>query len=105
MALLSDDWVTTFTPETARLAEQAMREGRLPQNFAYQVPREWAEANPNHGPVVWAYHVRSILTGEPFLLSGPSATEPVGIETRCPIVGVHEHAFRGPHRFQEWEPL
>lgn len=26
------------------------------------------------------------------------------IETRCPLVGVHEHAFRGPHRFREWDP-
>jgi hypothetical protein len=25
-----------------------------------------------------------------------------GTETYCPLVGVHEHAFRGPHRFREW---
>jgi hypothetical protein len=71
-----DDWVTTFSPETARLAEQAMREGRLPQNFQYAIPREWAEAHPNQGPVVWVYRGPSILTGEPFLLSAPSATDP-----------------------------
>ena len=27
-----------------------------------------------------------------------------GTTTDCPLVGVHEHAFRGPHRFHEWEP-
>jgi hypothetical protein len=33
--------------------------------------------------------------------------QPVGLdgtETHCPIEGVHTHAFRGPHRFREWEP-
>ena len=75
MALLSDDWVTTFTPETARLAEQAMREDRLPLNFQYAVPREWAETHPGHGPVVWVYQGPSILTGQPFPLSGPSETD------------------------------
>lgn len=24
--------------------------------------------------------------------------------THCPMHGVHEHAFRGPHVFREWEP-
>ena len=75
MALLSDDWVTTFTPETARLAEAAMRRGELEANFQYAVPREWAEAHPDHGPVVWRYYGPSILTGEPFPLSGPSAID------------------------------
>lgn len=27
-----------------------------------------------------------------------------GTLTNCPIEGVHEHVFRGPHRFREWEP-
>ena len=27
-----------------------------------------------------------------------------GTETNCPLEGVHEHPFRGPHRFREWEP-
>ena len=27
-----------------------------------------------------------------------------GTLTRCSIEGVHEHAFRGPHRFREWDP-
>lgn len=27
-----------------------------------------------------------------------------GTTTDCPLVGVHEHAFRGPHRFHEWDP-
>jgi hypothetical protein len=27
-----------------------------------------------------------------------------GTMTRCNIVGIHEHVFRGPHRFKEWEP-
>ena len=35
------------------------------------------------------------------------AAPPSGLdstETRCSLEGVHEHAFRGPHRFREWEP-
>jgi hypothetical protein len=33
----------------------------------------------------------------------PEATAP-GTLTNCPLAGVHEHVFRGPHRFREWEP-
>jgi hypothetical protein len=25
--------------------------------------------------------------------------------TDCPLRGVHAHAFRGPHRFHEWDPI
>jgi hypothetical protein len=37
-------------------------------------------------------------------MSEPLTAEAGGTLTRCPVVGVHEHAFRGPHRFREWDP-
>ena len=40
----------------------------------------------------------------PDIIAALDAQPVGGIETRCPLVGVHEHAFRGPHRFREWEP-
>lgn len=64
--MYSDEWITTFSPETARLAEQAMAAGELAQNFQYAVPRAWHEAHPDHGPVVWMYRPPNMLTGEPF---------------------------------------
>jgi hypothetical protein len=36
-----------------------------------------------------------------FILVGPTEE---GTTTLCPLVGVHVHAFRGPHRFHEWDP-
>jgi hypothetical protein len=33
-----------------------------------------------------------------------SQDDPGGTMTWCPLPGVHEHAFRGPHKFKEWDP-
>jgi hypothetical protein len=40
------------------------------------------------------------------LRSALRATHPEddGTDTWCPLPGVHEHAFRGPHHFREWDP-
>ncbi len=38
------------------------------------------------------------------LLATLDAERVGGTTTDCPLVGVHEHAFRGPHRFHEWDP-
>ena len=48
----------------------------------------------------------SRLVARGWVIEGWLAAAPVpsGTETNCPIEGVHEHAFRGPHRFREWEP-
>jgi len=71
-----DEWISTYNPETARLAEEALTLERLPQNFQYAVPKRWHDEHPNHGPVVWVYRGLSILTGEPFdLTSAQSGTD------------------------------
>jgi plasmid stabilization system protein ParE len=35
---------------------------------------------------------------------GPGLDDDGGVMTWCPLTGVHEHAFRGPHKFKEWDP-
>jgi hypothetical protein len=35
---------------------------------------------------------------------GEGSPTGAGTMTECPLEGVHEHAFRGPHRFREWYP-
>ena len=34
----------------------------------------------------------------------PARAEGSGTTTECPLDGVHEHSFRGPHTFTEWYP-
>ncbi len=66
----SDDWISTFSPELARLTEQAMENGTLPQNLQYAVPRAWAEANPGLvSRTVWVYDRERILVGGPIYLT------------------------------------
>jgi hypothetical protein len=51
----------------------------------------------------WAESIADHEDGCPALAATP-APETSGTTTDCPLVGVHEHAFRGPHRFREWDP-
>jgi hypothetical protein len=37
-------------------------------------------------------------------LASPDDVAGSGTRTDCSLEGVHEHAFRGPHTFREWEP-
>jgi hypothetical protein len=44
--------------------------------------------------------LRAALAATP----APAPLDVEGTLTACPLVGVHAHSFRGPHRFREWEP-
>ena len=45
---------------------------------------------------------RELWANQPYAPATPAPLD--GTLTECPLKGVHEHAFRGPHRFREWEP-
>jgi hypothetical protein len=51
------------------------------------------------------YYAVKALIREAALAKTPAPRTPDdGTLTNCPLDGVHEHAFRGPHTFREWDP-
>ncbi len=71
------DWVSTYSPQVARLTERLLETGDLPQNLQYAVPREYAETHPmTYAQTIWVYRGASIVSGEPFdLTSAQSGTD------------------------------
>lgn len=66
-------------------------------------PRRTDLPHPDDGHKHWYACVRcGVDNGINEAATGPR--DEGGTLTRCALDGVHEHAFRGPHVFREWEP-
>lgn len=60
------------------------------------------EADDNYGRPT-AERIAAVLNAQVAERAAHAGTTG-GTTTDCTLPGVHEHAFRGPHRFHEWDP-